>query len=212
MRVLPLLLLPALLLTGCSAGASRPDAAPSGGTGIVGVVVQSTDPSHEHVTKRVTYPQTPPVGGPHWPPSAYGAVGWLRCGVYDAPVPDEFAVHSEEHGAVWLTYRPGASAADVAALTALTRSHPDYTLVSPYPGQPEAFAASTWGAQLAVASATDPRLQQFVDLYAGGGQGSEKGADCAHGSTPAQAEKALAAAGGPATPAAAAGTVSAAAR
>ncbi len=201
MRRSAVLLLPALLLTGCSAGAAKPDAAPSGSAGIVGLVVQSTDPSHDHVTKRVTYPQTPPVGGPHWPPSAFGATGWLRCGVYDQPVPDEFAVHSEEHGAVWLTYGEGASPADVAALTALTRSSPDYTLVSPYPGQPQAFAASTWGAQLAVTSATDPRLQRFVELYAGGGQGNEKGADCAHGSTPAQAEKALAAAGAGATPA-----------
>ncbi len=181
----------ALLLTGCSAGAERPAA-----TGIEGVVVQQDDPSHTHTTAPQTYPQTPPVGGPHWPPQAEGVLGWLRCGVYDAPVPDEFAVHSEEHGAVWLTYRPGAAAADVAAVAALARIRPDYVLVSPYPDQPQPFMASTWGAQLGVDDAADPRLAAFVRAYAGGGQGSEKGADCAQGTLPRPAEEALRAANG----------------
>lgn len=179
-----------LLLTACSAGAAKP--APSG---VDGVVVQKTDPSHDHTTARQTYAQTPPVGGPHWPPMAQGVRGWLRCGVYPAAVPNEFAVHSEEHGAVWLTYLPGTPAADVAKLVALVGLDRDYVLVSPYPGQPQPFAASTWGAQLTVTSAGDPRLAEFVRTYAGGGQGSEKGADCAHGTLPAAALAAQRAAG-----------------
>jgi Protein of unknown function (DUF3105) len=174
-----------VLLTGCSAGAEKPT-----GGGIEGLVVAQSDPSHEHTTAPQTYPRTPPVGGPHWPPQAEGVLGWLRCGVYDTPVPDEFVVHSEEHGAVWLTYRPGAAAADVAALTALAGLRPDYVVVSPYPGQPQPFMASTWGAQLGVASSDDPRLAEVVRRYAGGGQGGEQGADCAGGTLPAAAEAA----------------------
>jgi hypothetical protein len=108
--------------------------------------------------------------------------------VWTEPVPDEFAVHSEEHGAVWLTYRPGE---DPSALAALAKGN-DYVLVSPYPGQPGRYMASTWGAQLSVDTATDPRLAQFVKAYAGGGQGGEKGADCANGLTPDQARAEIA--------------------
>jgi hypothetical protein len=182
-RVLPLLAL-ALLLAACSAGSKPPR--PS----INGVKVFTEDPKPRHTTAHVTYDHTPPAGGKHWPPSAEGVYGWLRCGVYTEPVPDEFAVHSEEHGAVWLTYLPGASPDDVSRLAALASGN-NYVLVSPYPGQPGAFMASTWGAQLTVDKADDGRLAQFVTAYAGGGQGGEKGADCIHGTLPADARAAL---------------------
>lgn len=174
---LPLALLAsALLVTGCSAGSPTPKP-----TGIAGLQTFVEEPKTRHTTDAVTYDHTPPAGGPHWPM-------WLRCAVYTEPVPNEFAVHSEEHGAVWLTYLPGE---DPSALVALAKGN-DYVLVSPYPGQPGKYMASTWGAQLAVDKADDPRLAQFVKAYAGGGQGGEKGADCAHGLTPDQARAEIA--------------------
>src|SRR5215217_3837704 len=54
--------------------------------------------SAAHVQGPIEYPQVPPVGGPHNPI-------WVNCGVYEQPVPSEMAVHSLEHGAVWITYR-----------------------------------------------------------------------------------------------------------
>jgi hypothetical protein len=183
-RHLLLLLATVLSLSACSAGSKAPR--PS----INGLETFTEDPKPRHTTARVTYDHTPPAGGPHWPASAGGVNGWLRCGVYTEPVPNEFAVHSEEHGAVWLTYLPDAASGDVARLAALANGN-DYVLVSPYPGQPGAFMASTWGAQLKVDSADDPRLAEFVKAYAGGGQGGEKGADCAHGTLPAAARAAL---------------------
>jgi hypothetical protein len=137
------------------------------------------DLAHTHVKTPVTYPQTPPVGGPHSPV-------WLRCGVYDSPVPNENAVHSMEHGAVWVTYDPALPEASVTALRRLQALNPAYVLISPYAGLPGKVVASAWGLQLAVDTADDPRLAAFVKAYAGGGQGGEKGADCAHGATPEQ--------------------------
>ena len=118
----------------------------------------------DHQARDFDYPQSPPVGGDHWPPSAGGVTGWLTCGTFDTQVPDEFAVHSMEHGAVWLTYRPGEDAAGLAALAAL---QPDYVLVSPYAGQSGAYGASTWGAQLFVDSPEDPRLEAQRALWRG---------------------------------------------
>jgi hypothetical protein len=179
------LLVLVLLTAACSSGAKTSQ--PS----IDGLQTFKEEPKNRHSTGHVTYDHTPPAGGVHWPPKAEGVYGWLRCGVYTAPVPNEFAVHSEEHGAVWLTYQPGASSDDVAKLTALAKLKPDYVIVSPYPGQAGAFMASTWGAQLSAQTADDKRLAQFVKAYAAGGQGGEKGADCRHGTLPAAAEAAL---------------------
>ena len=169
-RLLPVLL-PLILLAGCS-GSEPPKP-----TGIEGLQTFTEEPKERHTTGPVTYDRTPPAGGRHFP-------AWLRCAVYDEPVPDEFAVHSQEHGAVWLTYLPGQDPAPLAALA----EGEEYVLVSPYPGQPSPFMASTWGAQLGVDKGDDPRLKEFVDAYAGGGQGGEKGADCAKGLTPAEAK------------------------
>ncbi|MDP3712679.1 MAG: DUF3105 domain-containing protein [Mycobacteriales bacterium] len=182
-------------MTGCSA--DQPD--PSGIEGLQLVEVTEQSSTERHTTERGSdYLTTPPAGGRHWPANAPdvapGVLGWLRCGVYTAPVPSEFAVHSQEHGAVWLTYRPGATPADVTTFTGLAARDPAYVLVSPFPGQPGAWTASTWGAQLTVEAPDDPRLAEFVRVYAGGGQGGEKGADCVGGTLPDVAEAALAAA------------------
>lgn len=191
MRTAALVLATALALAACSADVPEP----TGIDGLQQVEVKEQTSSERHTTSRVTdYLTTPPAGGKHWPPTdpvAPGVLGWLRCGVYQQPVPSEFAVHSQEHGAVWLTYRPGAPAPDVATFERLAQRNPAYVIVSPFPGQPGAWTASTWGAQLTVETPDDARLTAFVEAYAGGGQGGEKGADCAGGTLPDVAEAAL---------------------
>ena len=134
--------------------------------------------SRTHVTGTVHYPQTPPVGGRHNPT-------WLNCGIYPSPVPNGNAVHSLEHGAVWITYRPGLSSAAVAGLRTLVRSEPasvrGHLILSPYPGLPSAVVASAWGTQLRLPSASDPRLPRFVTTYTQGPQTPEPGAACSGG-------------------------------
>jgi hypothetical protein len=124
--------------------------------------------SADHTTETVDYPQDPPAGGPHDP-------SWQKCAVYDAPVRAENAVHSQEHGAVWITYQPDLAEGDREALAELAVDQP-YLLISPYPELEDPVVASAWGAQLRLDSVDDPRLQEFVDTYAG--NGPERGATC----------------------------------
>ncbi len=133
--------------------------------------VQSYDGlTQNHVTGDVNYPQSPPVGGDH-------DSRWQNCGVYDTPVRNENAVHSLEHGAVWLAYRPDLAADQVEVLRAFARSH-THILVSPYQGLTEAVVATAWGKQLRLDSVTDPRLALFVATYEEGPQTPELGATC----------------------------------
>jgi hypothetical protein len=145
--------------------------------------------SHDHVQGVVAYEQTPPVGGPH-------NARWLACGVYDQQVPPAAAVHSMEHGGVWITHAPDLPADDVARLAELAELDGEYVLVSPFDGLPSPVVASTWGLQLVVDEADDDRLATFVRAYAGGDQGGEPGAPCRTGGlSPAQAEELVAGAG-----------------
>jgi hypothetical protein len=139
-------------------------------TPIAGLETFAVD-SATHTTEPVDYPRDPPAGGPHNP-------SWQKCRVYDAPIIAEHAVHSQEHGAVWITYQPDLATEDVASLSALAIDQP-FLIVSPYPGLTDPVVASAWGAQLRLDDAHDPRLQAFIDRYAG--NGPERGASCASG-------------------------------
>jgi hypothetical protein len=130
-------------------------------------------PSAAHTDGHVDYPQTPPVGGPHNPV-------FQDCGFSDQPVGNEHAVHSLEHGAVWITYRPEPPADQVALLRELAAQH-DYVLVSPYPGLPAPVVASAWGKQLWLDRADDPRLAQFIALFAQ--NGPDRGGPCSGGTS-----------------------------
>jgi predicted small secreted protein len=128
--------------------------------------------SRDHTKEPVDYPQSPPVGGPHNPI-------WQNCGFYSKPVRDENAVHSMEHGAVWITYAPDLPKDQVEKIKSLTQK--SYVLASPYPGLPAPLVASAWGKQLRLNSTNDPRLEQFVRAYRQGPQTPEPGAPCRGG-------------------------------
>ena len=128
--------------------------------------------SRDHTKEPVDYPQSPPVGGPHNPI-------WQNCGFYSKPVRDENAVHSMEHGAVWITYTPDLPKDQVEKIKSLTRKR--CILASPYPGLPAPVVASAWGKQLRLNSTNDPRLEQFVRAYRQGPQTPEPGAPCRGG-------------------------------
>ena len=129
--------------------------------------------SRNHVVGPVAYPQTPPVGGDH-------ASVWTTCGVYTTPLTNENAVHSLEHGAVWVTYRPDLPADQVSVLAGMVSKYP-YGLLSPFPGLDSPVVASAWGLQLKLPSASDPRLEEFVAKYQNGPQTPEPGASCSGG-------------------------------
>ncbi|QGQ19731.1 DUF3105 domain-containing protein [Cellulomonas sp. JZ18] len=127
----------------------------------------------DHVEGSVDYAQNPPAGGAH------NAV-WQNCGVYDAPVVDEHAVHSLEHGAVWLTYDPDLPA-DQVALLEQHAADESYVLVSPYEGLPSPVVATAWGHQLQLPSADDERIDVFVRKYLLNPELPEAGALCSNG-------------------------------
>ena len=127
----------------------------------------------EHYDGPIRYAVNPPAGGDHYP-------RWANCGVYDQPIPPEKAVHSQEHGAVWITYRPDLPHDQVEALEDFVRRQPlvvvtvqgvrretneRYILMSPFPGQREPIVVSSWAHQLRLDSPDDPRLQRYVDTF-----------------------------------------------
>ncbi len=113
----------------------------------------------------------PPVGGDHDP-------RFQNCGIYTDPINIGPAVHSMEHGAVWITYHPDLPGEEVLVLQEIVRGM-SYMLLSPFPSLKSDVVATAWGVQIEPDSVSDERLEQFVNRYRGGGP--EPGAPCTGG-------------------------------
>ncbi|WP_370325966.1 DUF3105 domain-containing protein [Euzebya sp.] len=134
-------------------------------------ITDITVDSRGHVEGDVVYDTVPPAGGDHSPV-------WQNCGFYPEPIGEENAVHSLEHGAVWITYR---SDLDEAAVQALAERAGGYVLVSPRDDLPSPIVASAWGKQLQLDDADDPVLEDFIRAFQQGPQTPEPGAVCTRG-------------------------------
>ncbi len=105
----------------------------------------------------VQYAEMPPVGGKH-------DATWQNCGYYDAPIRNENAVHSLEHGAVWITYRPDLPQNQIDQLRDLANDQ-TYILVSPFENLQAPVVASSWNHQIELDGADDERLDQFIRSF-----------------------------------------------
>lgn len=112
--------------------------------------------SRDHVQGKQTYKTSPPVGGNH-------NTRWQSCQgmVYDAPIPNEHAVHSLEHGAVWITYRPGLPSGQITKLADKVKGQ-DFMMMSPYNSLDKNVSLQAWGYQLKVDNADDARIDEFI--------------------------------------------------
>ncbi|NNE74550.1 MAG: DUF3105 domain-containing protein [Acidimicrobiales bacterium] len=160
----------ALLAGACGSSDAEPATTAADSNGL-GAVQEFEIDGAEHVDGTVDYPQSPPVGGDH-------RNGWQNCGFYDIEVPNEQAVHSLEHGAVWVTYSDEAPAAELEQLRerAAEESH---LLVTRYTDQDSPFVLTAWARQLDVASTSDPAFESFLATFMETGPTTpEPGATC----------------------------------
>lgn len=145
----------------------------------VGEVFELPDNGRQHAVC-AGYDHTPPASGAHFP-------AWQNCGIYNRPVQNQTAVHSLEHGAVWVAYRPDLDPAVVQTITDQLKSE-RFALVAPYPGLQNTVVLTAWRRQLAVDDWSDPAVDDFLDTYLGrySPVAPEAGASCgqAVGSAP----------------------------
>ncbi len=120
-----------------------------------------------------------PAGGVH-------NSAWQNCGIYNEPIREENVVHSLEHGAVWIAYRPDLSDSQVETLRQLVRSERNrqaepLIVLAPKPVLESPIMATAWRVQLELDSADDERLAAFVAKYQRGPLTPEPQANCVNG-------------------------------
>ncbi|HEX5597656.1 MAG TPA: DUF3105 domain-containing protein [Micromonosporaceae bacterium] len=130
----------------------------------------------DHRPGPITYSILPPVAGPH------NGV-WQNCmgDVYDAPIANEHAVHSLEHGAVWVTYRSDLPKDQVEVLAKKVRGN-EFMMMSPVNDLDKPVSLQAWGYQLKVDNVNDGRIDEFIKVLRVRAS-VEPGATCARGIT-----------------------------
>lgn len=126
--------------------------------------------AHVPMDTRVNYEMYPPAGGEHYD-------AWQNCGVYEEPLRTELAVHSQEHGAVWITHDPHLDRDEVQRLHDLYTPG-EYIIVSPMEDLPAPVVASGWETRIQLDGADDPRIGPFLRQYVQSRDVPEPGAPC----------------------------------
>jgi Protein of unknown function (DUF3105) len=112
-----------------------------------------------HKDGRLSYTENPPTGGVHNP-------SYQNCGIYDTQIALENAVHSLEHGAVWITYQPDLAADQVTKIREYAKGQ-TYMLVSPYQygALDKPIYVVAWNHSMGVDKADDKRIASFIKKY-----------------------------------------------
>ena len=116
--------------------------------------------------------EVPPAGGAHNNTPQ-------QCDVYSQPIRQESAIHSLEHGAVWIAYQSSLPGDQVEQLKELAQGDA-YMLMSPYDGLPAPIVLTAWNHQLQLQSFDKDTVERFIRSYKNKrGITPEFGASCA---------------------------------
>ena len=135
-----------------------------------GAIADYSYPGSQHTEGPVEYTENPPVGGVH------DSV-WYTCQYYDTTIRTENAVHSLEHGAIWITFDPNLPQDQKDHIKNLTEEQ-GYIIASPVEGLPSPVVASSWNHQIQLQDANDDDLRRFIATYKQGPDTPEPGASC----------------------------------
>lgn len=98
----------------------------------------------------------PPTAGPHF-------ASPQPLGIYEEPINDGNALHSLEHGIIWISYNPDKlDEASVKKLWDLAKKNNNDVIVSPRKGNTMAVAAASWRRLLKQDSLNIEELQRFI--------------------------------------------------
>lgn len=128
-------------------------------TSLEGKVEEFPIEGRDHVSAdaEVVYKTNPPTSGSHFAQ----AKEW---GIYDEAIDDKAAVHSLEHGGIWISYKD-LNEEDVKMLEELGKSNSQSVLVSPRSANEDNIAVASWGRMMRLGSVDRALIQKYIDTY-----------------------------------------------
>ena len=172
LKLIPILSLLTFMLSSIPTSYAAPKA-----SAIEGLITAKGKLSQEHNDAKLKYDlsKSIPMGGVH---NSY----WVACKVWDTPVAPEYAIHSLEHGAIWIVYNSTLKPAEVNIIKNLAKNDP-YMLVTKVDNAKDPITVTAWGFQIKAKKANDLRIPLFIKTYKNSKTTPELGAPCTPGLT-----------------------------
>lgn len=124
---------------------------------LIGEAIASQGANHVPAGTKADYNSNPPASGPHYANSQ-------PAGIYDKPVPDGNLIHSMEHGAVILWYKPDISASDSAKLKTIFSDVPvSKKIMVPRTSLDVPVALTSWERLLKLETIDENQIKNFME-------------------------------------------------
>lgn len=133
-------------------------------TSLEGMVEEFELEASVHVepgTKDIVYKTNPPTSGTHWTEAEI----W---GISEDEVPDGKAVHSIEHGGIWISYKPDKIDREtLTILEELQKENRRSVVLSPRADNDSAIVVASWGRMMKLEEASFKKsiVQKYIDTY-----------------------------------------------
>jgi hypothetical protein len=111
-----------------------------------------------HTDDPVQYDTVPPVAGPHAP-------GAAPCGVFAEQLPNENLVHTLEHGAIGLLFRPDLDIEQIRTLEDIVGEFETHVFSAPFAEMDSPITITSWGFRMPLDEVDEPAIQEFIDEF-----------------------------------------------
>lgn len=135
------------------------------------LIKRSTAGANQHTDQPVEYDIVPPVSGEH-------ATNPAQCGIHATVIPNENFVHTLEHGAVALVYRPDIPEEDIRALEEIAGDFDSHTVAAPNPEMDDPITIAAWAHLMRLDEVDEDAIREFIEVFRQGGASPEAGQEC----------------------------------
>ena len=120
------------------------------------------------VEEVVEYETAPPVSGRH-------AINTAPCGTHATQIQNETQVHSLEHGAVGIQFRPDLDPEGIRTIESVVADYENGVFSGPYEGMDSPIVVSSWGRMMELDTADVSTIREYADAFRN--KGPESGAE-----------------------------------